>query len=227
MARMTESPSTEPATWRHPAAASGGHGLLPRIPPGIPWYFATYAHRWVADVEIGEIVPDLITVSATPGVCDVGAELRTPGSYGMGSMGMAWARMAERGLRPVDPDEYERRAGAPYIYPVDVPGGKAWLDASQRAIPGSEITTVDPEARRLMLLTIRDMVPPPEPHVLEAMRARLERDHAAAYADADRDPRAARRRDHIAQQIAMIDAALALEAEPSPPTARRRKTAEE
>jgi hypothetical protein len=196
---------------------------LPKLPPGNPFVFAHYPTRWYVDAESGEILPDLVSISLQTGVNGTGKEVPGGGGDPIGALNSAQRRgatlLVEERQRTI-----EQSIGGPLYRRVQTTGGYVWLDHATEAIPGTNQLRADDARRLTMLRAIRDVLAPPAPHVLEAMLERIERDHAEASKDADRNPLAARQADRLAAEADIVRAALA-PPEPAPTTRSRRKAA--
>jgi hypothetical protein len=222
MAKLTpavEQPQAEQQGWR-PYTATQAQAL-PTIPAGHPWLYAHYPSRWYVDVEAGEILPDFVQVSGQSGVGGTGREV--PG--GGGDMSGSILQMGNRGAK-VFTDTMVPGFGC-YIRPVPTRGGVVYLDACCDAIPGTAQLRIDAKRRLDMLRKMREQLDPPGVHVIEAQIERATRDHAAAYADADRNPIAKRAAERYAREIEIWQAALEPAADPIPTTTRGRKAAAE
>lgn len=219
MASLNPSATTPAETdWQPHVPAA--RAQLPKIPAGSPWLYAHYPHRWM--IEQGEIVPDLTTVSLEPGANNAGKEV--PGGGGLPDG--AILAMQRRGAK-VFIDTMLPALGASYVKRVRTEGGHVWLDYAADAIPGTAQVRIDPERRIAVLRALRDQVAPPAPHVIEAIIERTERDHAAAFAEADRNPLQAREAERLAAELKIWRAALEPDAEPESHQPRRRRKASE
>ena len=209
---------------RQPRAAVA----LPRLPTGYPWLYAHYPSRW--RVEGGELVPDLIQVSLQPGVSGTGREDGTGGGMADGAI----LDMQRRGAVVfTDPTLGGALDGESYVARVQTRGGYTWIDYAAEPLANSAKLKIDPARRLRLLRALRDLVEPPEPHIIEAAMDRLERDHAAAYRDADRNPIKQREVARLSAELDVWRAALeqgtpapVIEAdEPAPkPKARRTRS---
>jgi len=215
----TEAPKAEGWSPFTPSVAAA----LPKLPPGNPYVYAHYPTRWLVDSESGEILPDLVSISLQPGVNGAGKEVPGGGGDPIGALNGAQRRgatlLVEDRLRSV-----EAALGAPLYRQECTTGGYVWLDHATEAIPGTNQTRADDGRRLAMLLAIREVLAPPAPHVLDAMLERIERDHAEAAQDADRNPLAARQAARLQAEADIVRAALA-PPEPAPTTRSRRKAA--
>lgn len=192
-------PSRQGYQPRQPAAAVE----LPRLQPGHPWLYAHHPSRW--RVEGRELVPDLVHVSLQPGVSGTGREDGTGGGIPDGAL----LEMQRRGAVVFfDTQLGGALDGESYVARVRTRGGYAWVDYAAEPIANSPQVRIDEDKRLRLLRAVRDMVPAPEPHILEAGLDRCERDHAAAYADADRNPIKQREADRLAAELEVWRAAL-------------------
>ena len=206
--------------WTPATATAAGGG--PDLPPGNPYLLAHHPARWA--VVGDEVLPELIQISGQPGVSHTGREVRGGG----GDMSGAILAAGRRGLVVIEGEREQAVSsalGSPLYRRIEVRGGAAYLDHGSVHVPGTRTVGQDPERYVAMLRAIRDVLPPPMPHVLEAVLERVERDHAAASIAADRDPLAARRRDELADHIDVLRAALDPEPAPAPKTRKPRRKA--
>jgi hypothetical protein len=224
MARVDQSPEPDaPVAWS-PYGTTRSDASLPTVAPGYPWLYAHYPQNWAVDLESGEILPDLTIVPGMPGVADTGREV--PGGLGGGDMSGAVLSMSKRGAKVFDRPNAIPGLDAPYVRPVKVRGGYAFLDYACEAIASSPAVRIDPAKRLQMLRAFRALVDPIAPHVIEAQIERAERDHANATMKAD-NPLHAREAARYAREIEIWRAALEGPVSDPTPTTRRRKAAAE
>jgi hypothetical protein len=209
MARLTEAAVPDAAAEYDPMAQTQQAAALPTIEPNAPWYYAHFAERW--QVIDGKVVPDLTTVVLEGGVNRAGptgdpreVALALPGAVTI-------------------PTRCIEEVGS-YVRRTQVAKGWHYHDASARLIPGSPRLVVDRAAwgRFLALLVERGIVQPPAPYVAEDYIERIQRDHAAAAREADRDPQAKARAAALLAEIEAWRAVLAPPAEPTKTTVKAR-----
>lgn len=197
-----------------PAAAVN----LPRLEPCAPWLYGHYATCWV--VLGNELVPDLHKISLQPGVNDAGQEYDDTGA---GVPNGAVNAAQRRGAHVFTDTTLSGELDEPYLRRVRARKGYVWLEHCAEPLAGSMQVKIDDAKRLHMLRTMRDMVQPPEPHIIEAAIDRCERDHAAAFADADRNPIQKRAADRLAAELEVWRAALE-QGTPTPKLPTKNKT---
>lgn len=149
-----------------PQFAEQERSRAPRLGKRAPWLYKYHPERWT--VIQGRAVPQLGAMKLIPGVESVRATRE-----GKLVKGQAQAIQEEQGwlVIPADVDG----PGTSYLHEA-APG--VFLSRWERAFPSSSHVDVDEtgHAQWLESLVDRGVLPPPEPYVLEKLRAKVQRD---------------------------------------------------
>lgn len=209
MARLAEAAAPDAAAEYDPMGQVQQAAALPTIEPNAPWYYVHFADRW--QVIDGKVVPDLTTVVLEGGVNRAGPT-GDPREIALALPGATTI-----------PTKCVEEVGS-YVRRTQVTKGWHYHDASARLIPGSARVVIDRAAwaKFLGLLVDRGIVRTPEPYVAEDYIERIQRDHAAAAREADRDPQARARAAALLAEIEAWRAVLAPPAAEQKPTAKAR-----
>ena len=148
----------------------------------------------------GELMPLLNQVAIAPGVNHIGSDL---------DLSELYMRFEAKGWTFI-PYDFGSDDGDSYLSRVDVLGGYAYLPRFVHAVPGTSKTITDSEAWYEFLRDVRDTLDPPMSYALQELSGTIERTLADVSANADRNPSAARQRDRLASDLAVVEAEIKL-----------------
>lgn len=172
---------------------------LPTLPPCDKFRLAAHPKRWMVSLTAGRVVPDLVHLPLTNGVCGV----------------------SDRGSTKDQDDQYERAGWTiipwghvppksehkSYVKAVPVRGGLAHVMSYATLIPGTDQAEIDQDGHDAFLCHLVDsgLVAPPAGYALDRLQDRIEEALGRAQQNADKDPRAKRAADRCREQLDIIE----------------------